>query len=90
VLDFGRPDNRLWRWLYFSYLRLLVPTLGRVVAGNAAAYAYILESLQHYPAQPGLTSKLHALGLNPVRLINLLGGVMSIHRADKPAIGPRG
>jgi len=49
VLDFGKPDNPLWRGLYFTYLRLFVPCLGRVFCGSAAAYAYILESLQRYP-----------------------------------------
>ena len=51
VLDFGKPDNALWRYLYFTYLRLCVPVLGLVFCRNAAAYAYILESLKHYPAQ---------------------------------------
>src|SRR6266404_3529493 len=41
VLDFGKPDNRIWRGLYFGYLRLFVPWLGRVFCGDANAYAYI-------------------------------------------------
>src|SRR5439155_3066757 len=51
VLDFGKPDNALWRAAYFGYLKLFVPLLGRLFCGNAVAYAYILESLKHYPAQ---------------------------------------
>jgi demethylmenaquinone methyltransferase/2-methoxy-6-polyprenyl-1,4-benzoquinol methylase len=83
VLDFGRPDFAPWRALYFAYLRVAVPCFGRCFAGDAAAYAYILESLQHYPAQRGVEAKLRALSCREVRCFNLLGGVMSIHRAVK-------
>jgi len=79
VLEFGKPANHLWRSLYFGYLRLFVPLLGRVFCGNAGAYAYILESLKDYPAQNGVAAKMQDLGLTDVRIINLLGGVMSIN-----------
>jgi demethylmenaquinone methyltransferase/2-methoxy-6-polyprenyl-1,4-benzoquinol methylase len=83
VLDFGKPDAPLWRGLYFGYLRLFVPLLGRVFAGSGSAYAYILESLAHYPAQQALALRMRQLGLAKVRVINLLGGVMAIHCAEK-------
>ena len=51
VLDFGKPANALWRKIYFAHLRCSVPLIGRLFCGNADAYAYILESLKHYPAQ---------------------------------------
>ena len=50
VLDFGKPDNPLWRALYFGYLKCCVPVFGLLFARRADAYAYILESLKHYPA----------------------------------------
>ena len=86
VLDFGKPDNPLWRTIYFAYLRLFIPCLGLVVAGSAAAYAYILESLRHYPAQHGLEAKMRELGLVNVRIVNLLGGVMSINYGEKGGV----
>ncbi|MCX8091103.1 MAG: ubiquinone/menaquinone biosynthesis methyltransferase [Verrucomicrobiae bacterium] len=84
VLDFGKPAWPPWRALYFAYLKLLVPVLGWAFAGNAAAYAYILESLRQYPAQEGVAAAMRELGLDPVRVENLLGGAMSIHRGVKP------
>jgi len=82
VLDFGKPDNALWRALYFAYLRCFVPLLGRVFCGSASAYAYILESLKHYPAQRGVAQSMRELGLVEVRIINLFGGVMSINYGE--------
>jgi len=84
VLDFGKPDNALWRSLYFTYLKAFVPVLGRVFCGSSSAYAYILESLKHYPAQRGVAALMTELGMTNIGIVNLLGGVMSINCADKP------
>lgn len=84
VLDFGKPDNAVWRWCYFTYLRCAVPVFGLVFSRNAEAYAYILESLHHYPAQRGVDEKLRALGAADARIVNFLGGMMSINVATKP------
>ncbi len=79
VLDFGKPDNPLWRAIYFGYLRHCVPVLGRIFCGDADTHGYILESLLHYAAQKGVASRMEALGLREVRIINLMGGIMSIN-----------
>ena len=83
VLDFGKPDNRFWRGLYFGYLKLFVPWLGRIFCGDASAYGYILESLKHYPAQRGVAEAMREMRLSNVRVVNLLGGIMSINYAEK-------
>lgn len=84
VLDFGKPENALWRTLYFGYLRLCVPVFGLLFCGKASAYAYILESLKHYPAQRGVEAAMRAAGLVNVRVENILGGAMSINYGEKP------
>jgi demethylmenaquinone methyltransferase/2-methoxy-6-polyprenyl-1,4-benzoquinol methylase len=84
VLDFGKPDSRVLRGMYFFYLRLMVPLLGLLFCGNASAYAYILESLHHYPAQAGVAAAMRELGLRQVGIHSLLGGMMSINIGVKP------
>jgi demethylmenaquinone methyltransferase/2-methoxy-6-polyprenyl-1,4-benzoquinol methylase len=83
VLDFGKPPNALWRAVYFTHLKLSVPLVGWLFCDNAQAYAYILESLKHYPAQLGVAEKMRALKLGEVRVINLLGGAMAINYGRK-------
>jgi demethylmenaquinone methyltransferase / 2-methoxy-6-polyprenyl-1,4-benzoquinol methylase len=87
VLDFGKPDNAVWRGVYFGYLRLFVPCLGQIFCGSAGAYAYILESLQHYPAQQAVADRMRELGLVEVGVLNLLGGAMSINYGEKEEEG---
>ena len=84
ILDFGKPQNALWRAIYFTYLRAIVPIFGLIFCGDSAAYSYILESLRHYPAQEGVRTLLQELGCEQVEVYNFLGGIMSIHRAAKP------
>jgi demethylmenaquinone methyltransferase/2-methoxy-6-polyprenyl-1,4-benzoquinol methylase len=84
VLDFGKPDNALWRGLYFQHLKWFVPLMGRFFCGDADTHGYILESLKHYAAQKGIAAKMEELQLTDVRIINLMGGIMSINYGVKP------
>ncbi len=84
VLDFGKPDNAAWRALYFGYLRSLVPMFGKVFCGDAQTHAYILESLQHYPAQHGVAARMQDMGCRDAGIVPLLGGVMTINHGVKP------
>jgi demethylmenaquinone methyltransferase/2-methoxy-6-polyprenyl-1,4-benzoquinol methylase len=84
VLDFGKPAHALWRTIYFAHLKWLVPLFGKIFCGDPATYAYIAESLKHYPAQEGVASKMRELQCAQVRVVNLLGGMMSINYGEKP------
>ena len=84
VLDFGKPEHKRWRSLYFTYLEWVVPLFGKVFCGDSAAYRYILESLRHYPAQQGVGQAFQSRGLESVSLHSFLGGVMAINGARKP------
>ena len=83
VLDFGKPDHALLRFLYFAYLRFFVPVSGKLFCGDAATHAYILESLQLYPAQRGVDEAMRELGCRDTRIVNLMGGAMSINYGVK-------
>jgi demethylmenaquinone methyltransferase / 2-methoxy-6-polyprenyl-1,4-benzoquinol methylase len=83
ILDFGKPDNALWRKMYFAYLRFFVPVFGKLFCGDSATHAYILESLLAYPAQNGVAAHMRKLGCKDVRVVNLVGGAMSINFGRK-------
>jgi len=83
VLDFGKPDNPLWRALYFAYLRLIVPLFGIIFCGNSQTHSYILESLRYYPAQKGIAAIMREIGCSDVCVQNMMGGIMSINYGRK-------
>ena len=84
VLDFGKPDNALWRWLYFQHLRWVCPVFGKLFCGDAATHGYILDSLKAYPAQHGVDAALRELGHTDTRMIHLFGGMMSLNLGRRP------
>ena len=73
----------MWRAIYFTHLKMSVPLIGLLFCGDASAYAYILESLKHYPAQLAVAEKMRELKLANIRVINLLGGAMAINYGEK-------
>ena len=83
ILDFGKPEIALWRRIYFTYLRWMVPLFGQVFCGDRATHAYILESLRDYPAQLGIDLTFREMGCRNAEVHNLLGGMMSINYAVK-------
>ncbi len=87
ILDFGKPDHARWRQAYFGYLRWMVPLFGRVFCGDSELYAYILESLRHYPAQHGVAALMTRMGFEKIRIASFLGGVMAINYGEKASPG---
>ncbi len=79
VLDFGKPTFAPWRWIYFRYLKWIVPIFGKIICRDAPAYAYIHESLEHYPAQEGVEKEMHKLGCSEVTTHPILGSAMTIN-----------
>ena len=79
VLDFGKPSFGPWRWFYFTYLKWMVPMFGRIFCSDAPAYAYIHESLEHYPAQDGVAKVMRDIGCREVTIHRILGSAMTIN-----------
>jgi len=83
-LDFGRPESTGLRWVYFSYLRTVLPLLGRIFCGDPDTHGYILASLQDYPAQRGLKSLMEGCGCCDCGFEESVGGTMAINFGRKP------
>ena len=82
-LEFSRPLEWL-RPFYEPYSFHVIPRLGAWVAGNPAAYRYLVESIRNFPDQQGFVAMLEAAGLAAVGWRNLSFGIACIHRGIKP------
>jgi demethylmenaquinone methyltransferase/2-methoxy-6-polyprenyl-1,4-benzoquinol methylase len=82
-LDFNRPENAVVRRAYLIYLTAVGATLGLVLHRDPDTYRYIAESIRQYPGASGVARLLQRRGFTDVRVVPLLGGLMSIHAARK-------
>ena len=79
VLEFSRVWKPLER-AYDLYSFRVLPWLGERVAGDAAAYRYLAESIRMHPDQETLAAMLRGAGLERVEVFNLAAGVVAVHR----------
>lgn len=84
-LDFNRPMNGAMRAIYLAYLHVVGGALGWVLHGDPDTYRYIPATIQRYPGAERVTGMLRERGFAEARWIRVLGGLMAIHRARKPA-----
>ncbi len=83
-LDFGKPENAALRWLYFGYLRTVLPLLGRLYCGDPDTHGYILASLENYGAQRGIKELMEGCGYRDCGFVEFVGGTMAINFGSKP------
>jgi demethylmenaquinone methyltransferase/2-methoxy-6-polyprenyl-1,4-benzoquinol methylase len=79
VLEFSRVWKPLER-AYEVYSFKVLPWLGQRVAGDAAAYRYLAESIRMHPDQATLAAMMERAGLQRVEVFNLAAGVVALHR----------
>jgi len=84
-LDFGKPENPVLRKMFFAHLRFHLPIMGRWSCGDPDAYAYILASLEAYPAQRGIKALMEQGGYRECGFEEFLGGTMAINFGVKPS-----
>ena len=83
VLEFSYPRNPLVRAAYLAYFRHVLPLVGRLVSGHRSAYAYLPESVAHFPTGNELAARLRAAGFATVSWQPVTFGIAAIHVAQK-------
>ena len=82
-LDFNRPESPLIRAVYLGYLGAVGGALGWMLHRDPDTYRYIPASIRRYPGAAGIVRLLQGHGMRDVSSKAVLGGLMSIHRANK-------
>lgn len=85
VLEFTRPANPLFRFVYYVYFLLLLPLLGNLVSGSRQnAYGYLPRSVLSFPDRDRLARMMEEAGLRDVRVRDLSLGIVTVHTGVKP------
>ena len=78
-LEFSRVQVAALMPLYEAWSFRVLPRLGSMIAGDAASYQYLAESIRTFPDQERLAGMLRQAGFGRVGVRNLSGGIAAIH-----------
>lgn len=81
-LEIARPRSRLARFVGWWFDRV-VPIIGRV-AGQGAAYGYLVKSVRAYPAPERIAEIMRDVGLVDVTWQAMTGGIVTLHQGTVP------
>ena len=84
ILEFSNPRNRLVGALYRFYSHRLLPIIGGAVSHNRAAYEYLPDSVDKFPAPEEFVRMLEAAGFTDVRRRPQSCGIAQIYIAKRP------
>ena len=82
VLEFSRVRNPVLAKAYGAF-RATWPIIGTGVAGSAAPYRYLVESIDRHPDQGAFRLMMADAGFREVEVQNLAAGAAAIHRGVK-------
>lgn len=80
ILEFSQPQLPGLSPLYDLYSFKVLPTMGRLVAGDADSYRYLAESIRMHPDQNTLKDMMQKAGFERCEYFNLTGGIVAAHR----------
>ncbi len=83
ILEFSHLRESWLAKVYDLYSFQVLPRLGRLVAGDAASYRYLAESIRMHPAQEDLVAMMRIAGFERCRYQNLAAGLVALHTGMK-------
>jgi demethylmenaquinone methyltransferase/2-methoxy-6-polyprenyl-1,4-benzoquinol methylase len=82
-LEFSKPTQPVFRWLYDVYSFYIMPFLGDLIAGSRKAYTHLPETIRTWPLPDELAEELKRIGFSHVTHRKLTNGIAVIHLAMK-------
>lgn len=79
VLEFSKAHLGPLAPLYELYSFQVLPRFGQWLAGDAASYRYLAESIRRHPDQETLKSMLERRGFERCEYYNLSAGIVALH-----------
>jgi demethylmenaquinone methyltransferase/2-methoxy-6-polyprenyl-1,4-benzoquinol methylase len=79
VLEFSHAALGPLAPLYELYSFQVLPRLGSLLAGDAASYRYLAESIRRHPDQETLKAMMERAGFERCQYFNLTAGIVALH-----------
>lgn len=84
ILESSPPPRNLLRPFIRLHLNLVIPTLGRLVTGEADAYRYLPDTTQQFQTPGALAVSMRDAGLVDVSYRLFMFNTIAIHAGRKP------
>ena len=78
-LEFSSVDVPGLDALYDLYSFNVIPTLGRMVTGDAEAYRYLVESIRRFPHPEAFAQMMRDAGFARATFERMAGGIVALH-----------
>ena len=78
-LEFSHVDLPGLDRAYELYSFNVIPTLGRIVTGDADAYRYLVESIRQFPKPAAFAVMIRAAGFSRSSFEVMSGGIVTLH-----------
>ena len=82
-LEFSTTTWPGFKTLYDRYSHVVVPRIGKAVAGDEDSYRYLIESIRRFPDMPRFKAMIEAAGFAQAKVEPILGGAVAIHSGWK-------
>jgi len=82
-LEFSHVEVPILDKLYDFHSFQVIPRLGKLAAGDAQPYEYLVESIRKFPSQEAFAGMVGAAGFEQVSYRNLTGGVAAMHSGTR-------
>jgi demethylmenaquinone methyltransferase/2-methoxy-6-polyprenyl-1,4-benzoquinol methylase len=83
ILEFSKPSKFPMKQLYNAYFTAILPTIGRLISRDDAAYRYLPESVQAFPDGNDFLNVLSATGFKNPKCDPLTFGISSLYWGSK-------
>lgn len=83
ILEFSKPSKFPMKQLYNVYFTAILPTIGRLISRDQAAYRYLPESVKAFPDGNDFLAVLSGLGYKNPQCDPLTFGISSLYWGHK-------
>lgn len=83
-LEVSKPPFMPYRKLFYLYFYHVLPLIAKWTVNKYEQYAWLPQSLTHFPDSRELARMFQQAGLDPVQVKLFMGGVAALHIGTKP------
>lgn len=84
ILEFFKPDSRWMQFFHRTYVRWVIPSLGRLISRHPHAYKHLRDSIRSFYTLDQYRILLQKSGFRVLTSQRLTGGIAGLLVAEKP------